>query len=300
MKIERIEGRITVLSPLVHSEESYGNVRMFRRMKTDKGEIPYVSGNAIRGEARRRMYAHFLESLGITEKDLPITAVRFLKMGGSLEEGDEADYDTGFECRLRAILPAWSLFGGAVKAQLLKSKFDSLNAVPVCAETEFITGIKSDKHAVELLSQELGTRKDDREQKDSREDSAQMIYYDEVLNPGTVLYHAYVLRGLTDLERSAFGRMMLEMERWGTIGGKTATGHGRVKFEYDNFTPQPEAYDASLRENREAILAFLRSLTPPGKKSDGRRGGKQPKGGGNSGSDGNSNSSNDDAGRTEE
>ncbi|MDG7023009.1 MAG: hypothetical protein JRN45_00650 [Nitrososphaerota archaeon] len=281
MRIERFRVRYTALSPISHGDQHYGNRTMSKREKVIQpdgriAEVPVVSGNAIRGQLRRLSKQHLEAALGITEKDLPMCIAHLLLHGGLQTEGEEAVYDTGFECTLREALPSVDIFGGSVQNQILHGRMNLGFVWPVCTETAHIIGVRSTKPAEdtiirlrsdELLSDEQATRRDDRQQKEPDKkggtDSGQMIYNTEVIATGTELIQEITLKGMNEVGKACLWRALKELEAYGYIGGKNNAGLGRVRIEYLDIDPaamDPSPYDAYIAQNKEKILKTFTAI----------------------------------------
>ena len=84
-------------SPLAHgADEKDGNVSRFRteaRLDRATGrwvEIPFLSGNSIRGQLRDALFADLLARLGLGSHEIPARTAHALFAGGSVERGERA------------------------------------------------------------------------------------------------------------------------------------------------------------------------------------------------------------------
>lgn len=262
---EEFKGTITLVEPLVHMEKQYGVASKFRRMKIlvegEVEEIPYYSGNSIRGILRRLGARHLLLALGIEEKELTVALNHALFRGGMLRRGESATYDTDFICTLRAKLPFLSLLGTAVHQHLVPGKLFVGHAVPIAKETEDLTGVPSDVSVWDMMQMIMFTRRDDRKQKEKRkrrdEQAEQMIYKVEVMIPGVKLHHYFVLNDADEVERACFMRLLAEFSKHSRLGGNARIGFGKVKWSYVVPEGATKPYDDFLAEKREEIREYL-------------------------------------------
>jgi len=262
---ETFEGVITLVEPLVHTEKQYGVASKFRRMKIvvdgQVEEIPFYSGNSIRGILRRLGARHLLRSVEVKEKQLSTGLNHALFRGGQLRRGEAATYDTDFICELRGKLPLLSLLGVAIHQQLVPGKLFVGHAIPIAKETSFMTGVDRPISVWDLMQMTMFTRRDDRSQKDKADrevQAEQMLYKYEVMIPGTQLSHYFVLNDANEVERACFMRLLKEFNGHMRLGGNARIGFGRIEWTY----PEPvekatKPYDGFLEENREEIKRYL-------------------------------------------
>jgi len=267
---EEFKGTITLVEPLVHIEKQYGIASKFRRMKIliggDVEEIPYYSGNSIRGILRRLGARHLLDALGIEEKELTVGLNHALFRGGQLRRGEAATYDTDFICTLRAKLPLLSLLGTAIHQHLVPGKLFVGHAIPIAKETESLTGIPSEISVWDMMQMVMFTRLDDRKQKEGRkegEQAEQMLYKVEVMVPGTKLHHYFVLNDANEVERACFMRLLAEFNIHSRLGGNARIGFGKIKWSYVIPEGATKPYDDFLVEKGEEIREYvLEELNP--------------------------------------
>jgi len=229
---ETFEGIITLVEPLVHMEKQFGIASKFRRMKVvfdgQVEEIPFYSGNSIRGILRRLGARHLLRSLDINEKELSTGLNHCLFRGGQLKRGESAKYDTDFICELRGKLPLLSLLGVAIHQQLIPGKLFVGHAIPIAKETAGITGIDRSASVWDLMQMMMFTRRDDRSQRDEadREVQAEQMLYKM--------------------------RLLKEFRGHMRLGGNARIGFGRIKWTYPDPTEEETMpYDTHLEKNKE-------------------------------------------------
>jgi len=262
---ETFEGIITLVEPLVHTEKQFGIASKFRRMKVvfdgQVEEIPFYSGNSIRGILRRLGARHLLRSLDINEKELSTGLNHCLFRGGQLKRGESAKYDTDFICELRGKLPLLSLLGVAIHQQLIPGKLFVGHAIPIAKETAGITGIDRSASVWDLMQMMMFTRRDDRSQRDEADrevQAEQMLYKYEVMIPGSQLSHYFILNDASEVERACFMRLLKEFRGHMRLGGNARIGFGRIKWTYPDPTEEETMpYDGLLENKKEEIKRYL-------------------------------------------
>ncbi len=176
------EGVVTALSSISHIGNTVGvnaKLRRERVVQPDGSveEIPYISGNSVRGLLRDRGMLHMLRSLGygINEETgdvygLPLAAFYFLFSGGALTKTGGSALDVDEARRWRELIPLVSVFGGAMGNQIMPGRLKVDKMIPICQETahllpeRFVTG--QERSVWDFCQSEAYTRKDD--EKDER------------------------------------------------------------------------------------------------------------------------------------
>ncbi len=273
--IEKIEGRIVAVEPISHIGETRSIDSKFNREKmmisskagiTKVIEVPVISGNSLRGVLRRRAGYKFLELLGIKKEALAEGLQHALFSGGMLKKGAEGGViDTSFISKLRQNVPYLSLFGTVLGQQMIQSKLDVGQLVPISCQTKGRTGIDSDISIYSLLDERAATRRDDMEDKtkgtqDPDEQKQQMRYTHEVLVAGTEFYHYFTLKSCNELETGAFWSTLVEFSKYPKIGGLGCRGFGMVKLGYTIDIESAQKYEAWVVENKETITKYLKEL----------------------------------------
>lgn len=261
-------------TPLAHgSDAKAGNATLFRRIQVlaDNGNVlnlPYYSGNAVRGQIRDLMADHFLESLGLSnDRSKPVISLWFfyaLYSGGALEEksdatkaltkqlGDNGAIKAEGIRAFREMLPGLSLLGCALGNRVLPGHVQFADLRPLCSE--WGTG---DRSIAEMLTWEFLTRREDYEDHDKHHG---MIANTEVLRTGVSLEGGVDMDSATpELQRSALGRGLLLLQQRGMLGAENRRGFGRVKIEMMD-CPDGAIYDAWLAEHKSEILDYLSDL----------------------------------------
>lgn len=267
MKTIRVEGIIQAISPIHHGgDEKTGSETMLRRMKYYVGdkiiEIPYISGNAIRGYLRRLVMQDFLERLSYKVRNLKLYHALF--SGGVLETVDTGAGVIDLEL-LRAIrkyLVPISVFGFAYRNQIVEGKLIVGHALPICRELNEYLPHKSDKSFYEFLDWEFATRKEEiKADKKSDEPKVQMLYRYEVFIPGTRFYHHFVLLDMNNVEESFFTHMLKLWSERSFIAGRSSAGCGEIILHYDTSELNgPETYIDFINRNRDEIIGILEGL----------------------------------------
>jgi hypothetical protein len=272
--IEKISGKITALEPISH----IGSVRSIdskfareKMMLTSKSgitkviEIPVVSGNSLRGVLRRRAGYKLLELLGITKESLKEGLQHMIFSGGMLQKGAGGGIiDTQFITKMRQNLPIISLFGSVAGQQMIQSKMDVGQLIPISCQTKGRTSIDSDISIYSLLDERPATRRDDMEDKPKGapddEQKQQMRYTHEVLVAGTEFYHYFTLKHCNDLERGAFWSTLAEFAKYPKIGGLGCRGFGMIQLGYTIESESAQKYEEWVVENKENIIKYIHEL----------------------------------------
>jgi hypothetical protein len=273
--IDKIEGRIVAVEPISHIGETRSIDSKFNREKmmisskagiTKVIEVPVISGNSLRGVLRRRAGYKFLELLEIRKETLAEGLQHALFSGGMLKKGAEGGViDTSFISKLRKNVPYLSLFGTVLGQQMIQSKLDVGQLVPISCQTKGRTGIDSDISIYSLLDERAATRRDDMEDKtkgtqDPDEQKQQMRYTHEVLVAGTEFYHYFTLKSCNEIERGAFWSTIADFSKYPKIGGLGCRGFGMIKLNYNIQDGQAQKYEAWVIENKGTISKYLKDL----------------------------------------
>ncbi len=139
----RLEGIITLLSPLSHIGESHGpdSYLATQEIIGPDGmpiEVFTYSGNAMRGLLRDTGAKYFLDRLAGKEAflQIPLEIFYMLFSGGAI--GGEQKIDIDQARRIRQAIPILSLFGAGVGNQILSGKIFVNDALPICYECSHI------------------------------------------------------------------------------------------------------------------------------------------------------------------
>lgn len=275
-------------SPLAHGDDTKaGNATLFRKMDVlykngTRGQLPFYSGNAIRGQIRDLLAKHFLDTIGIPEsRTNPAIELWFfhsLYAGGCLEADSAKLFmkETGDNGAVRAdglnsfrdTLPALSLLGSALGSRIICGRLNVCDLRPQCKQWGYADA--TDVHA--LYTWEFLTRRDDHEGRagdsldldtgeiEKAEKSKAMIANTQCLVPGTVLHGGIILSThASELEKSALGVGVRLLIQHGFLGAENRRGFGHVNIEAENI-PDTKAYESHLNDNKGAIIEYLEKI----------------------------------------
>jgi len=268
----KLEGEITLLSPLSHIGESIGTDSY---LSTDviigpdgtPVECFLYSGNAFRGILRDAAAVYLLEKLGAPQ--IPLDKFHLLFSGGSIGGTQSIDID---QARVfRKALPAFSIFGGGIGNQIMEGKLKVGALYPLTEECQHIiperlrnkkapswkkwtyehSYTRRDDTKQERLrdylcdengeqkrlesgkaQQLLGNEQEEKKPKKEKEQAQQMRYTVELMAAGAKFYQIIFLQDMTELELGAFVSALVEWGKMPFLGGKSGVGHGLCKAEY--------------------------------------------------------------------
>ncbi len=257
----RLDGTITLLSPLSHIGESIGPDSYLSQdiiIGSDGQPLEcfVFSGNAFRGILRDTSAQYMLDKMGGLK--LPLDTFYLLFSGGALGGAQSVDIDQARAYRKN--IPMLSVFGGGVGNQILTGKIKVGSMYPLVSECQRVlpqhlrqdnapswerwTFEKSftrmddakndnrreylaipDKEQQDMIAGEKPKKKKD-------EPPQQMRYSVEMLAAGSVLYQRIDLADMSDIELGAFVSALAEFSKSPYVGGKSGTGHGLCDVEY--------------------------------------------------------------------
>lgn len=253
--------------PIIHTEESIGNVSKIKRMKIiDRGKpvsVPALSGNSFRGQLRDLIADHFVEMVRGDGEKITMTPDTYgvIFSGGAMKEG--SDLGSKMENLMNAV-PLLRVWGSAFGNVMLPSKIAVSHLIPLTKETraslsdrlEKLTGdhplVKqlqewsADPPEAADITYEEGplTRKDDTKNPYALEDvdlteratdarPQQMIYHVECIASGTLLLHRIGSKfPLSEVELGCLLDGLIAFAHVPTVGGRSSAGYGRVNFVY--------------------------------------------------------------------
>lgn len=269
MNTEHFEGYLIAQSPIHHGgDEKVGNESLIRResymIDNQRIDIPVISGNAIRGILRRMLMADMLQQIDYKLTNMNIYHMLFT--GGMLEAVDAKDsgvIDLQFKRDIRRSLPPIAVLGTAIGNQMFEGKLKCMMGIPICTELkDFLpenTAVKPNNSIYEFISSDFQTRRDDiREAKKEDEAAHQMLVNFEVLVPGTVFYHSFVLMDASVVEKACLARALNLWRSNPFVGGKSGTGYGKLKIEYE--LSDDSAYIEFLKNNQAYITEMINVL----------------------------------------
>jgi len=271
-----VRGTIKALTPIFHGgNEKTGSVVLLNRLRFivdgEPVDVPYISGNAIRGYLRRLVFADFLRQV---EYEIDVSYRQGLKLyhalfaGGLLEaveEEETAVIDVEFKRKVLRYIPPARLWGFSFRNQMIEGKLKVGHALPVCVELrDFLPqDLKPAQSFYTMITRVFQTRKEEiRAPREEGEQAVQMIVEHEVFAPGTVFYHEFRLEDPDLIDRAVLYRAIKLWEQYPYIGGKSAIGMGLAKLDYD-LSPlgtDDRPYLEFLKKNKEEIRGVLREL----------------------------------------
>jgi len=278
MKVVRIPGRLTALSPIYHGgNEKTGNVVLLNRLRFIVGgkpvDVPVISGNQIRGRLRRLLARDFLQLAGYV---LDLGQKRHQKLyhtlfaGGVLTEVEEEEsgvVDLNLKSRLVRYVVPIRLFGASYGNQMVEGRVLVGFALPICRELADFTGVDSDVSFYQLITRAFQTRRDELRVgggEGEDDEAVQMIVEYEVFAPGAQFFHELVLEAEEEglaLDLSALYRAVGLWQEEPYIGGKSSAGFGRLKIEYQwPSGASDQAYLEHVEKNRDEIHKALDEL----------------------------------------
>jgi len=280
MRVVRIPGRLTALSPIYHGgNEKTGSVVLLNRLRFIVGgkptDVPVISGNQIRGRLRRLLTQDFLERVGY---ELDLAQKRHQKLyhtlfaGGVLtevEEGESGVVDLDLKSRLVRYVVPLRLFGASYGNQMVEGRLSVGFALPICRELQEFLGIQSDVSFYQLISRAFQTRRDElrvggKEGGGEEDEAVQMIVEYEVFAPGTQFFHELVVEDTEEglgLDISALYRAVKLWQETPYIGGKSSAGFGKLKIEYQwPSDVSDQAYLEYVEKNKDEARKALDEL----------------------------------------
>jgi len=258
-------------SPICHlGDEKTGSEALFRRLRFVVGdkeiEVPYVSGNEIRGKLRRMVFKDFFEQIGYGLKSLKLYHSFF--SGGVLETTaaeESGMLDIEMRKKVRELVPPVSLLGCALGNQVFSGKLYIMHALPLCKELKEYLPDKyaelCNKSFYQLLDWSFHTRRAEVPRESKEEQAVQMLYRFEVLIPGTQLYTEIRATDLTPVEQSCLARMIELWKEEPFIGGRSSSGYGEVEINVDtSIKLDSKPYLEFLKKKRNEIIGLIKEL----------------------------------------
>lgn len=262
----RIDVQMTSISPLIHGAGTSGNTTLLRTQEIIDPDsavvrrVPFIAGNAFKGQLRRAAAHHALQALGVEEASLKKAVVDLLFTGGGLSKKSGGAVDLGAARELARLFPMLSLLGYAAGNSTQRSRVSVSELHLVCQEnTRRLPGAWREHPmaavpAARLRGEDFGTRHEAtsdpevmrmlasedveaREQEllakrasetatEAAASSQQMIYNYQCVIPGARWYGDLFLRQVTMMEVAALqgGLTYMCSGRTGTGGYEIALG----------------------------------------------------------------------------
>lgn len=266
--METIKGTLIAMSPIHHGgDEKTGAESMLRRNKVVVNEsiieVPYISGNAIRGILRRYIMSDFLQKIEYEIKTMRLYHTLFT--GGILETVDTKSSGTiDLELRKKVIkfLPPVRMLGMSYGNQIVEGKLHVGLMRPICAELkEYLPdNLNPHNNIYEFLDFTHQTRKDDihADRKDN-DQAVQMLINYEVFIPGTKFWHEIKIEDANKIDKGVVARMIELWKQKPYIGGKSSIGLGELKINY-NPTWDPKPYLNFINTKKDEIKKVLEEI----------------------------------------
>lgn len=269
-------GTIELMAPLHHGgDEKTGSIPLLRTITIyDPGQgrhvrLPFISGNAIRGQLRRLLIRDTLERLGYELSSK--TVYHALYSGGVLEqvEGErQGVLDVELRRRIRQDFPPLALFGCALGNQNIDGSLQVEHAFPVCSEysaylrEELLADPRAQMPIRTFQDFTFFTRRDERVyERQQDEQAVQMLVELEVLVPGTLFQHGFALVWASALEASALSHVLDLWTGHLALGGRSASGFGRARASYDREQlPPATIYLEFVHRQGKRMREFLSEL----------------------------------------
>jgi hypothetical protein len=278
----------TATGPCHHGADSkQGNFAAFRRAPAidfvtgETVEVPFLSGNSVRGAWRDLAMKRTCELLGLDPRTLAPNVSQSLFAGGTIESGaDTAKIDNRLRRRLRDLLPAWDLFGGNMSGQMMAGRLRVSDAVLVCKQNAWtvsrvacpgmpLAEVRDAlKDAVELMAIRQLTRRDHPEYRgeDTESGSMQMITQTEVVIRDAQWVHRFSLygnEGVAPLTQSCMADLLEEFAAiGGWLGASGARGFGSVLVHGYQARELPalassDLYADHVEKHKDELVALL-------------------------------------------
>lgn len=255
-----------------------------KQYRSAKYDIPFISGNSIRGVCRRLMAVDFCEQI---DTKLSPTLYNVLFTGGALTDsgGDE-----NIEFRTQAIehIPMLGLLGTAIGNAMIRGAAMITDMSIICEE---LTSNDADVSFFDLLQMRFQTRSDSSKQeqtfiveeckelfgdlvKAEKAASTQMFYIFESLIRGSQFKHKFACESHNPIVISAFWRMLELFAAKPYIGAKKSLGLGELdlsQLEAQIPTDGSKKYLHFLQNKKDEIKAFIQKISEPKAKSKAKK-----------------------------
>lgn len=246
-----------------------------KKLQDAKHDIPFVSGNSVRGIARRLMAEDFCETLDIK---LSPTLYHALFTGGALTEGG-GDENIHLRKELIKHIPLVGLLGTAIGSSMIKSSLIVSDMSVVCAE---LYPEQTDMSFYDMLEMRFQTRSDSSKQeqswiiqntatiddliKEEAKQSTQMFYLFETLARGTRLKQKLICQSHDEIIISAFWRMLELFVENPYIGAKKSLGLGELdlsQLKAQIPIDGSKKYLDFLQNKKDEIKEFIQKMSEP-------------------------------------
>lgn len=227
--------KYTMTAPVSHIGETASTGSYFQTIKTDKGRIPIITANSVRGIIRDNGAKYLLNNVGIkVNKEI----FNVLFSGGNLN--GTMKNDVAKAKNVREHFPLVSLLGGGLGDMIMAGKIAVGNLYPVCNETnEALNQSYPDISWKNLIDEIEFTRTDDGkddvlaeymtdpEEEKAAKASTQMRFAVQYMAKGTqFIQDLYLFDNVTDFELGAFYSAISEWFKLPRLGGMSSKGFG--------------------------------------------------------------------------
>lgn len=276
---------LTAKEPLAHFAEGddSNNSKLRRLVVMYNGQpiaVPAISGNSFRGIWRRLLASDLLARVGLSFDAVGPRVTYLLTSGFGLEAADKkakkgkgeetppaptSSLQIGDRETLRKNLPMVSLLGTSYGNSMVEGTVRVGWAIPVCEATAAALGVESNVAPGDLVGETFASRRDDHiveEKAEKLASAAQMIFRYEYIVPGAVLRQSFGVEAASELEVSCLAYAIALFKERPFVGGKWASGHGRVEADYPDLGVAADIYRAWLDEHKQEVADYLLALDP--------------------------------------
>lgn len=283
---------LTLTAPLAHGADSKaGNVNLVRReaivdpLTGRRVEVPFLAGNAFRGQLRDLMMLRFLDRLGLSPEEVRPDIAHAMLAGGTIESGaDSVAVVLGVRRAWRAMCPPWDLIAGVIPGQPpMQGVLSVQDALLVCRENAWRLHpfIARPGESVADLAARLApcdtlvtTRQSVRQAHRELEgaEGSQMIMQTEVLVAGAQLVHTLRYKpeaSVGELTGACLADALETFAHGGLTGARSSTAFGAFVTEgwmpRHGAAPLPDAqvYLDWLRDHGDEVRAWLKAGCVP-------------------------------------
>lgn len=280
----------TLTSPMFHgADDKTGNMSLFRRHSVPDpltgtvNEVPFVSGNAIRGMLRDLGMGAHLQLLGLKSTEIPTARAHALLAGGAVESGaDTGTVNNVIRTRARTLCPPWDLIAGCIDQQIMSGRARVGDATLVCRETAWKTQsvlapdltpgafAASLPSCDEMMEVRQLTRHKHADIPGS--EGVQMLVNFELIREGHQMLHTIQVWGLDGVEpttASFLAYLLGEFQALGSLGIGAGRGFGSIAFDgYEPGNgapalPSPDIYLAYVESRRQEMIDWAMGIGEP-------------------------------------